>query len=474
MKDAPGFFKRAAQSARYTISGIKPQTWMSPLQPLQPFDPIVSGRSWDFSVGRNLFYNPRGEAPYGFAELRAVAANSELIRLAIETRKDQFDSLKWKIQSRDGKSDAENSDRISKITQFFECPDKIHDWNTWLRIILEELLVIDAVCLLRTPNRGGGIYSIELIDGSTIFPLIDETGRRPMPPNPAFQQILKGVPKVDYTSDEMVYMARNAKVNSVYGYSPVEQVIISGKTDIERMQSQLYYFTQGSLPDSYITAPDNMSADKIKTFHDMFNMELQGNIIQRRQVAVLPAGMEIKPTKEPELKTEFDEWLIRKICYAFSLPPTPFVKQMNRAQAESEKQRAIEEGLSPLMQWIARLVNQFIVRDFQSPDLEFIWEEDRDIDPDVAANIDTRLVETGIASVNEVRTQRGMEPVEGGDVLRVKTASGYIPIDQNAYEIGAEEEGLNVQEEEQSVEEVAKVAKKKSLYASPYQETHHI
>jgi hypothetical protein len=35
------------------------------------------------------------------------------------------------------------------------------------------------------------------------------------------------------------------------------------------------------------------------------------------------------------LKDDFDEWLARVICFAFSLPPTAFTKQVNRNTAEN-------------------------------------------------------------------------------------------------------------------------------------------
>ena len=82
----PGFLKRARQAASYTVRGILPSTWMSPLQPLPPFEPASSARQWDYPVGYNLFYTPRGRERYDFADLRAVARKSELVRLAIPRR----------------------------------------------------------------------------------------------------------------------------------------------------------------------------------------------------------------------------------------------------------------------------------------------------------------------------------------------------------------------------------------------------
>src|ERR1700679_166066 len=58
----------------------------SPGQPLTPTDqePV---RVWDFPVGVNTTITPRSAEPFGFAHLRAFS-NVELVRLAIETRKD--------------------------------------------------------------------------------------------------------------------------------------------------------------------------------------------------------------------------------------------------------------------------------------------------------------------------------------------------------------------------------------------------
>ena len=68
----------------------------SPLVPPQP-EPV---RVYDYATGSNLSYQPRSAEPFGFALLRAFA-NVELVRLAIETRKDQIEGLGWKIRSRD-------------------------------------------------------------------------------------------------------------------------------------------------------------------------------------------------------------------------------------------------------------------------------------------------------------------------------------------------------------------------------------
>jgi hypothetical protein len=61
-------------------------------------------------------------------------------------------------------------------------------------MLLEDLLVIDAATIYPRYSRAGGLYSLDVIDGATIKPLIGEDGRAPDAPDPAYQQILQGVP----------------------------------------------------------------------------------------------------------------------------------------------------------------------------------------------------------------------------------------------------------------------------------------
>jgi hypothetical protein len=50
-----------------------------------------------------------------------------------------------------------------------------------------------------------------------------------------------------------------------------------------------------------------------------------------------PSGSRYQAFKEAPYKDDFDEWLARIVCYAFSLPPTAFTRQVNRATAEPRR-----------------------------------------------------------------------------------------------------------------------------------------
>ena len=124
-----------------------------------------------------------------FDELRALAESHDITRLAIETRKDQIEKLDWAIKPRREKpADADARARGShRLAEFWRRPDGERPFATWLRELLEDVLVLDAPALELRRNRGGDIIGLDIVDGATIKLLLDETGRRPKPPAPAYR-----------------------------------------------------------------------------------------------------------------------------------------------------------------------------------------------------------------------------------------------------------------------------------------------
>lgn len=236
-----GFIARLARGLGYAVKGGSAATdagsWFGPQKPLDPVAPAdVAGRQFDYPFGFNQAISPRNREPTGFNELRGLAESYDLLRCVIETRKDQMERLAWRIRRRDGHASGGvvRDPRVAAISAFFARPDRVHSWNSWLRMLLEDLLVIDAPTLYLRRTRGGTLWALEPLDGGTIKRLIDDWGRTPAPPAPAYQQILKGVPAVDYTADELLYAPRNVRAHKAYGYSPVEQVQMSVNIALRR------------------------------------------------------------------------------------------------------------------------------------------------------------------------------------------------------------------------------------------------
>ena len=420
----PGVLARVVQGVRYAISGVQPDAWFGPLQPLQPVAQEAAGRLWPYQAGYNLNIQPRPYEPGIFQTLRGLASSGDIVRLLIETRKDQIEALPWSIKP---KADyAKNASAIAtakKIEKFMQYPDQVHPFPTWLRMLLEDMLVIDAATIYRRRTRGGELYSLDVMDGATIARKITDDGRIPAPPDPAYQQIINGSIMADYSTDEIMYSPRNLRPHTVYGYSPVEQIMITVNTIIRRQLSQLEYYDTGNVPLGLLAFPKDVTAAQVSDFMKDFNAKLQGNTAERNKLYPVVNGTEYKEIKTPPLVTkEVEEWYARVCCFAFSIPPTPFVQMMNRATAAVTKDAALEEGLGPIMLWWKRLFDRIIQTDFGTDEVEFDWLNNKEVDPEAEMRIVTGYTGRPIMSVNEGRQRIGMEATGNPDDDTIGTA----------------------------------------------------
>lgn len=414
----PSLLLRLAEATRYVISGVSPQTWFGPLQPTEPQAPLdVAGRRFDYPVGYNASLSAsRTQDAVSFEDLRALADNCDVLRSVIETRKDQMEALDWTVRvARTSHYTAcgyvasdEQKRRIDQVIAFLNCPDGEHNFAQWLRQMLEDMFVIDAVAIYKRRNRAGKLIALEMLDGASIRLLLDQHGRTPCSPDPAYQQILKGIPAVDYSRDELLYLKHNPRTHKIYGYSHVEQVLVTVNILIRRALHQLEYYREGSQPDALIGLPKEWSQDQLAAFQKHFDGLLAGNSALKRRVRFMPGEFKYQETKPPPLKDAYDEYLARIICFVFSISPEPFVGQVNRATAESSHARAIAEGLGPLQRFVSGVMNRIIQHELGCPDLEFTWQDTREQNPREAAQIDVAYVEAGILTVDEVRERMGL------------------------------------------------------------------
>ena len=405
----PSVFARLADATRYVITGVSPDTWFGPLQPLAPMaPPEVKGRQFDYPFGANLNYIPRAEDGVSFAELRGLADALPLLRAVIETRKDQIAAQSYAVRPRARADSPDMSKSIEAVSRFLARPDRRHSFADWLRMLVEEMLVIDAATIYPRYARGGSLYSLDIIDGATIKPLIGEDGRAPEAPDPAYQQILKGIPAADFSADELLYLPRNLRSHRLYGMSPVEQIALTINIALRRDAATLDYYRTGSSPDAFATLPKEWTADQIRSFQDYFDALMSGNLARRRMTKFMPADFKLIETRQPPLKDQYDEWLARIICYAFSVPVSPFVSQVNRATGETLRMQATQEGLVPLKNWIKSALDLVIQECMNEPGLEFVWVGDDAVDPLQQAQTLEILVGAGIKTREEARADLGL------------------------------------------------------------------
>src|SRR4051812_42393523 len=122
---APGIVARVANAVRGAIRGVQ-EAWFGPAEPMQPVAPEeVRGRAFDYPFGFNLTSEPRGEqgeSGIDFPTLRALAdptqGGLDLLRIAIERRKDEMESQRWTVRNRDGTDGGDKARGIEQDLRF--------------------------------------------------------------------------------------------------------------------------------------------------------------------------------------------------------------------------------------------------------------------------------------------------------------------------------------------------------------------
>jgi SPP1 gp7 family putative phage head morphogenesis protein len=435
-----------------------------PMDPLRPeaidlldSDGRTEPRSMVYPVGWNLPGNGNRETPW--AVLRAASVGVGIIRRCIEARKKDICDLELRFgPSEDaindayqanpgaGRLDAEQKLReellpdINRLREFWLRPWRSKSWGfkQWCRAALEDIPTIDALPIYPRRTYGGEVYDLELIDGTTIKPLLDVRGNPPLPPFPALQQILYGFPRGEwaatveyddegnavlkngYQSSEMMYYVANPRTFSPFGFSPVEQCLFDSRLYLQRQKWMLAEYDDGSTPLTWVetaapTDGQQMTLTQQRLWEKAFNAKLAGNTRERARVKVLPNGwkaMQMTSVDE-RYRPEYDLYLIKLLCGHFGLTATRLgFGESNGLGGSgfSESQMAVtgELGLKPDTEVLTEVINQaschFLGMDKR---IKAIFVDPSESNTSEQATITDTQVKGGQISINEARQKTG-------------------------------------------------------------------
>lgn len=421
-----GFMKDISQQAMWETPAPVQQakqhsTVFGPGMPVMPVNPLDRPRTFQYRPGVNLVIIPRyGYGLADFPTLRNLAAACKEIRLNIELIKREVRSLDWKIVPQHEGDTNDYSKDIAEVQAFLEEPDGNQmDFDSWINAALEEALVTDALTIY--PSMGGGeLQSLDLIDGTTIRPVLDYRGKIARPPMPGYIQTLYGMPAGWWTADEMIYRPINASVNSPYGTSPIEFILLAVNLALRRETYHLGYYTEGNVPESLVGLPSSWSQSQIETWQSYWDSLLTGNIAQQRKMHFLPrdgaGGLPVYEFKRDNVDmTAQDEWLMKVACWAFGNSPQEFglvsggqgLGGAGYAGAmEDVHQRSM---IVPVSQYLQRILTKIIHKHMRKTWLKFQWVGlDPSEDSLKQAQVDQMNIDMGVYDVGFIQERDGI------------------------------------------------------------------
>lgn len=432
-----------------------------PLIPAPLDQPLPSGRPaprrYEYPVSWNLQTTTTRNVPWSV--LRDAADQVSIMRACIEVNKAAMTGLEWgfgidgsrarHIAQRTGvskqtvTSDLQDkyADDIDRLHQWWVKPDKINGWNfsEWLGAILEDQLVIDAVALYPHMQLNGDLHSLELLDATTIKPLLDYRGATPQPPQAAYQQILWGFPRGEYeaspldevdhqfvsavygripgtamNTDALIYKVRNRRSRGPYGFSCVEQALVDVDLWLKRFDWLRSEYTAGVAPEMLVGVDSNMTPEQLREYEAVFNDELSGRNAERHRARFLPAGFTATYPSGHDTKytSDFDLHLVRLICASFSVLPTSVGFTPNhgsgamggRGIQQGEQDSELKRGTKPTAAWLTDIINEVSSRYLNMPpEVTFQFRGLDDEDEEKEATLLAGYVNGAMYTLNEAR-----------------------------------------------------------------------
>ncbi|HAM56878.1 MAG TPA: hypothetical protein DCQ64_16345 [Candidatus Rokubacteria bacterium] len=337
----------------------------------------------------------------------------------MEYRKKQVRARTFEVVPvEDAKSPAarrKHQSEIDRVKCFLEKPNRVDGlgFSTWIGQAIEEALTVDALCFFKQWHFSGNLSYVQ-VDGETIKPVIDQWGHVI-----GYQQILYGMPATQYRAPvideygkgELAYWVYNPRVTGVYGTSALEEILPIIMTAIKRSQTHLGWYTDGNIPDAFLSTPEGWTADQIIKYQKFLDEELT-DPKQRRKARALPHGSTYVQAKPFAFSKEEEDAIAAIVLAYMGVPKMVLVSQVNRATAESQQEDAGDVGLSPLVRWLEENLTTVIQEDLGAPELKVICTDGLAGQDASETDNDVKLVTARVITVDEARAKRGLEPLQ--------------------------------------------------------------
>ena len=405
-------------------------------------DPLESARSMGYYYKATML---------SFDILRAMS-RAPIIRAIINTRKEQisdyckpqpdenshgFTFVKNGVNKDDELSDQDKR-VIEKLTEFImNCGDTENEWDddrdfdTWVRKIMEDSLVLDQSCSEIIHTFGKMPTQFVSVDGASIR-RADQTDDNASPIidgyKPNLVQIWQNRVVVAFYPWELMYGIRNSSTNiksNGYGRSELEDLI---QTVTAMLNADTYngnFFRNGSAPrGALLIKKAGASSDMLQQFRRDWQAMTSGSQ-NSHKTPILDAEsfewMDMHINNKDMEFAKFQEYLIKLACAVYKISPEEVgfpLEGSGRASlggdnGKNEKDYSKDKGLKPLLSKLQLWINTWIVWpktnkkwsfQFAGMNVESAKEEEERINKAV----------TTYLTVDEARKDRGLKPLPNG------------------------------------------------------------
>lgn len=256
-----------------------------------------------------------------------------------------------------------------------------------------------------------------------------------------YVQVVNGKIVTQYRQDQLAFCVRNPRSDiSVYryGYTELEMLLNTITAHLWAEEWNRRAFSNGATIKGILNVKGNVPPAEKEAFRRQWAMQVAGVSNAHRTPMINSEGVEWFPLQLSNTEMGYQMWLeylIKVACAAFLMDPAeinfdlrggagggsqPMFMSTNEAQQKVSKDR----GLRPLLRFVAESINRYIVWEIDDAyEFDFIGLDAKTEEQAV----ELRLKEIqNYKTINEVRAEDDLPPLEHGDVILNPTYTGYV------------------------------------------------
>lgn len=408
-------------------------------------------------IPRFLWKPPFGYPRYvDLPNIRRLAA-MPYVDMCITTIVDEACAVKWDIVAKPGKENSPTFEsHRDQVLEFYENPNTNKESFTNIRRkYLRDILEIDSGVINKVFNMGGQMVEIAAKDGATFTKnpdmfgmytdrddIIQDSGITQnnrviqdgmMTPDSARDKAayfqygwISGARPVPFGKKEIVWMERNPRTDNLYGRSPVEILAETIQTLIYAIEHNLEYFNDNSIPKGLIGL-EGAESDEIEAFKEQWvqqQMKQDGAGNWKKKFHDLPVVGKIPKFERLQFSNaelellEGQKWWAKLVWACFGVTSVELgYTEDSKGLANQIVQSNVfkKRALNPLLRMEEYHHNHEIISEFEFDDVEFKFLQ-FDVDEEMKkAQLYAAQLAAGYKSINEVRADEGLDPVEWGE-----------------------------------------------------------
>lgn len=453
--------------------------------------------------------------PFGYPRLADMnyaryLAQTSYVEMCISTIIDNIASIEWDIVPRDDLNETEIDDKeIAHIKNFLLNPNTNDESfeEVFIRMPVRDLLEINSGVLNKIYNRKGEMVEIVARDGMTftknpnihgMFTNRDDIieAKQILPDsdplsNPwteitasnareraAYFQYgwITGPIPIPLGKKEIVWLERMKRTDDHYGMSPVQILAKNLQMLLYSIDSDLEYYNDNNVPKGIIGLDDS-NADEMKAFRDYWTESQRtrdefGNwkkIMNKVPIVnKVPTFTRIEFSSSEMQTIEKQKWYTKMVwaCFGVTATELGYTEDASGAANQIVQSKVFKKkAINPILRLLEQKINKNIISEFgyftETPLKNGTIKENKyqftfkvkDLDDDKSKYELYKLqTETGIITINEIRKQEGLDPVDWGD--EPFNINSYFPEQDDGFNPSETEEDIDIEPQGTEQEEV--------------------